>query len=190
MSKKSKTYVQRAVNKQKMSDIELATLIFEYRNQSDHGTALIGASYLDFRLTEALVAFLVDDKDAVQGFLSYSFAYRTKLAYMVGLVNRDVRDAMDRIRDIRNHFAHEWSGASFEQPPITGWIKEMLQVPNIGPQLLMDQNENILFKSATANRFAYISAVFVLATSFRAIASHLRHRVCVLPFSKRSKNHG
>lgn len=95
----------------------------ELNNGSDRACALVGAAYIDVRLSNLIRKFLVDDAKIVdelfenQGPLS-TFSGKIKLAYCMGLISRDNLNNFHIIRDIRNGFAHSIHGLTFDTEAI------------------------------------------------------------------------
>lgn len=80
--------------------------------ESDRGKVLITASYLDELLRQVLLAFFADQTAGtklVDGFNAPlgSLATRCEAASALGLVSTEERAEIDRIRKIRNRFAHD-----------------------------------------------------------------------------------
>jgi DNA-binding MltR family transcriptional regulator len=95
----------------------------EFQRESDRATAILGAALLDEKLLQLLTAFLVDDDQQVQLLLDVeqplgSFGARIRMAYCLGLITRELFDTLTTIKSIRNAFAHQLHGLSFESPGI------------------------------------------------------------------------
>lgn len=85
----------------------------ENASGTERGLVLVWAAMLDEMLCRLLERFLVEDKVA-QGVLRggpgdplTSFTSRTKVAFSLGLIARDEMQAIDKVRTIRNDFAHK-----------------------------------------------------------------------------------
>ena len=100
--------------------------------ESDRGVAMVGAAILSdllgeilktlFRDRKEVAAQLVDDPDS--GSLAAFYA-RIKLVYCLGLVPTRVYEDLNRVRRVRNHFAHTSSAASFEADPVRSLCLEL-----------------------------------------------------------------
>jgi DNA-binding MltR family transcriptional regulator len=89
----------------------------ELEAQTDRGSALVAAAFLDDILEGTLRAHFLDAPKQVGELLDgplSSFAARTKLAYCMGLIGRTIFDDLNVIREIRNDFAHHHEPISFE----------------------------------------------------------------------------
>lgn len=112
-------------------------LIEDVENEGDRACALILTANLDNRLSELIVEFSValskDQRERfMDGFLS-TFSSKIRLCYMMGLIAKNEFDDLNRIREIRNIFAHEESGLNFKEKKISDWctsfflIKDMIR---------------------------------------------------------------
>ena len=102
---------------------EVGLLLEEFELESDRGVGLISAAFLDGLLASMLEALLVDDRQIVERLLGDygalgSSSARADLAYCLGLLSRDEWHDLGVIRKIRNRFAHEHSGLSFDDSRI------------------------------------------------------------------------
>ena len=88
--------------------------------ETDRGAALAAGAILEDRLGDILMAFLADDKESKKilkgpqaplGGLSA----RISTCLALGLIDGAEFDEMNRIRAIRNKFAHNWDGVTFEE---------------------------------------------------------------------------
>ena len=82
--------------------------------ESDRGAVLIGTSYVDLNLRKLLEAIAPVElsKNRLRSIVEYpgplsSFAARTQVAFLCRLINRDLYDAIEALREIRNSVAHE-----------------------------------------------------------------------------------
>lgn len=95
---------------------------------------LVSCSMIEELLRRIIRAFLVDEKEAdklLEGFGAPlgSFAARTKMAYSLGLISKREADECDRLRKIRNEFAHRVQ-CSFDNPKIAKLCEPLtLSVP-------------------------------------------------------------
>ena len=91
------------------STLRQAAFLFE--KQTDRGTALVAAAWIDDALEASLRAFFRQDKEAADKILQPdgplgSFSSRIKLAYLLGILTPDMLSDLEIIRSIRNDFAH------------------------------------------------------------------------------------
>ena len=85
----------------------------ELQGQSDRGCAIVGAAIVHNSLKALLISRLpVQDETVLKMFESdsngplWSLGVQIKLAHALGLVGREVLGDLNRIRDMRNKFAH------------------------------------------------------------------------------------
>ncbi|EJS59061.1 hypothetical protein ICE_01616 [Bacillus cereus BAG1X1-2] len=91
----------------------------EIANQSDRAIAIVCASIIDLQLKDILKEFMIKrkeiDKDLFEGNSPLSnFSSKIKMCYYLGLISSDEYKNLDRIRKIRNMFAHQLINISFE----------------------------------------------------------------------------
>lgn len=107
---------------------------FEFRktltSETDRGCALITGSYLDFRLQILLKNYFVNDKSITDTIFSNSgslgtFSSRIDMAYLLGLISKNMHRDLHLIRKIRNDFGHDPSPISFETTSIKNRCLEL-----------------------------------------------------------------
>lgn len=101
-------------------------------DEGDRACALILTANLDNRLSELIMEFSVDlskdrRKRILDGFLS-TFSSKITLCYMIGLIAKNECDDLNRIRDIRNRFAHEEENLNFADVEINQWSKSLFLI--------------------------------------------------------------
>jgi hypothetical protein len=104
---------------------ELAKFVAELRRESDRGLALVGASFIDSKLRDTVLASFYDRAAGKKmldggGAPLGTFSSRAQAALALGLIERDEYVQITLIRKIRNEFAHEIHGISFNSPRIQG----------------------------------------------------------------------
>lgn len=97
----------------------------EFQNESQRGAVLVGVAQLDELLRQLLSAFLIDDDQSIILLDSEnsnaplgSFSARIDLSYCLGLIGENERKDLHRIRKIRNRFAHDLHGLTFDDQEI------------------------------------------------------------------------
>ena len=101
------------------------------KNESDRGVVLISAELINNCLTSLFEKYLILNKDLRKDILEYSlaplhtFSNKIKMAYSLGLIDKEKYKSLDYIRKIRNKFAHRIFDASFEDTEIIKWCKEI-----------------------------------------------------------------
>lgn len=95
----------------------------EIENASDRGIALICASVIDEMLSELLKTVLIDndkiDKDLFKGNKALStFDNKKNMAFYLGLISKNELDNITYLQRVRNKFAHQISGISFDNQDI------------------------------------------------------------------------
>lgn len=91
----------------------------EFEGATDRATAIVSGAFLDDCLAGLLHAYMVSDtgSDAAvfsgNGPLS-TFSAKIVMAFRLGIISEDERSDLEKIRKIRNRFAHEVTLSSFE----------------------------------------------------------------------------
>lgn len=103
----------------------------EFRNESDRAAVILGASQLDILLYQLIERFLLPNPSSKDELLDgdsplATFSSRISICYRLGLINADFSRALHLIRKIRNSFAHEVSGVSFETGGHRDRVRELI----------------------------------------------------------------
>ncbi|WP_186126132.1 MltR family transcriptional regulator [Burkholderia gladioli] len=97
----------------------------EFQKESERGAALVGAALLDARLERILRSHFIEGKcadellDGGNAPLG-SFSSRIKCCYALGLIAKNEKHDLELIRAVRNAFAHQEHGLTFESNKIRG----------------------------------------------------------------------
>jgi len=147
-------------------DIDLNKFSEMLKNESDRGVVLISAELINNYLTSLFEKYLILNKDLRKDILEYSlaplhtFSNKIKMAYSLGLIDKEKYKDLDYIRKIRNKFAHRIFDASFEDIEIIKWCKE-IKISRISG----DDPNNY--------RYLFYSAAYFLAGYLHGIASSI-----------------
>ncbi len=100
-----------------------SSFLSEFQKETDRGAALVGAALIDSRIERLLVSHFVDKKVAKELLNGGSaplgsFSAKIKLCYALGLITEIEYKECDTIRKIRNEFAHEVHGLTYESQNI------------------------------------------------------------------------
>lgn len=115
----------------------LYTIRGELEKESDRGCALVAAAYLENEVTALLNQFFVKMNKSAQKELSDfngpvgTFSAKIKLAYAMGLISSEVRNALDLIRGIRNKCAHLQKPFNFEEGVVAKQIGALMPSCNV-----------------------------------------------------------
>lgn len=91
--------------------------------ESDRGCALMAAAFIEEKLGELLQLFCVDNKKIYERLFENNgalatFSSKIDLAFLLGLIPKNIFDDLQLLRKIRNDFAHNSSHITFESSPI------------------------------------------------------------------------
>lgn len=149
----------RELTKSKRSSEEEKTFFSEMRGLPDRLAAIMAATPLEDGLQDLILVRMVvlsrRDEDALfagEGPLS-RFASRIKLAFSLGLIGEKTRRDLDRIREIRNAFAHARRHISFLTPEISNICKyfEIIEETPFPPPFMFE-SEDLREQVAKARR--------------------------------------
>lgn len=108
--------IERIIDESIPVDQEALALVETLMEESDRGCVLVGVAYLDEEVQLLLRESFESAKEVVRkavdpllkgGFAPLgSFSARIKLALALGLIDLEVHDVLDRLRELRNAFAH------------------------------------------------------------------------------------
>lgn len=109
------------------------------RDEDDRGLVLSMAAFAEDLLGRLLSAYLRGGKasaDLIDGFNAPlgTFSARMKAAYAVGLISDTQYADLNLARKIRNEFAHNWEGCSFQSQKVRDWAEMMSQSRIINKQ--------------------------------------------------------
>ena len=103
----------------------------ELEKESDRGCVLVSAAFIESELTSLLLSFLVpqsapanQDIFGLNGPLG-TFSSKIKMAYACGLLEPSVRHDIDKIRSLRNEFAHLFEPMDFSTPEIKSRVLDL-----------------------------------------------------------------
>ena len=100
------------------------------QNEDDRGLVLSMVAFSEDCLGRLLLAYMRDEKassDLVEGFNAPlgTFSARIKAGAALGLLSTNQQLDLNLARKIRNEFAHNWDGCSFEKQNIKDWVLQM-----------------------------------------------------------------
>lgn len=128
----------------------------EFQGETDRGAALVGAALIDDRLERLLLSNLTETKessDLVSGSNAPlgTFSSRIKAAYCFGLISQLEFNECNLIRRIRNEFAHQLPGISFESNKIKDLCNNLrADLPPVDP-------------SAKTARYLFVNSVSLVS---------------------------
>lgn len=108
----------------------MQTFYFQMKGESDRGAVIVSAALIDEILLEILkkqllpAAKLDNDELFKNGPLT-EFGARVHLAYRIGLIRKNVKEALLRIAKIRNAFAHISGHEGFNNQATQDHIREV-----------------------------------------------------------------
>lgn len=105
----------------------------------DRSLAILESAYVEQELEEFLTSRLVTlKKEEFRGLFEgggplSSFSAKTKIAYAFGCIGRNTRNELDRIRTIRNVFAHSRLPLRFDTGELKAECERLMTPKRMGP---------------------------------------------------------
>ncbi len=156
-------------------DRKVDVFLSEFQKETDRGAAVLGAAYVDQALEHLLRKRLLGGKKLKDELLSTdkplgSFSARIKVAFAVGALNKTAYHDLEIIRRIRNEFAHQTMGFSFQNPGIASRCQQ-LRLPEWFSQIFPATNSRIRFNySVTILATVLIPAAETMGSTIKATA--------------------
>jgi len=104
---------------------------------SDYEAAMLSASLLEYMLMQAITTkFIPLGKDHLDSLFSHdgagplcTFSAKIKLSYALGILSPETRSQIERIRIVRNHFAHHKDKTSCDDSgTLTSWDSSTMAI--------------------------------------------------------------
>lgn len=110
--------------------IEMSLFLNIFNKETDRGSALVAASYLDEALKKIVEAFLIESKvsdEMTKGFNAPigTFSNRINMSFALGLISEEELNILNTVRKIRNDFGHKWKDLDFNTQPISDRVKSL-----------------------------------------------------------------
>lgn len=100
------------------------------KEESDRGSVLMSAAFLDEYLSSLLKANFIDDEKTFTDLCNgtgglATFSAKIELCYLLGLISLETRRDLNIIRRIRNEFAHSMETISFETESVANRCRSL-----------------------------------------------------------------
>ena len=129
---------------------DLNKFLKEFQNETDRGSAILGAAMLDQKLKTILQDFLIEGKSTDLLFNAPNaplgtFSSRQHLAFSLGLISEYEYNDCEIVRKIRNDFAHKFElDFSFKEKRIATLCRK-LEASTPGDKEKFKENPRFLF---------------------------------------------
>lgn len=99
----------------------------QLEGETDRGAAVLAMAFIEGLLDEAIRSVLVNDSRVRKSVRLGGFEAKAIWARALGIISQDVQDELDRLRKIRNVFAHGLHNQSFDRSGsrVRTWCKEL-----------------------------------------------------------------
>jgi len=123
--------------KQKLTSYYNRLLKTEFEKETDRGAVILAASLFDIQLESLLRTYLIAETsssdqlfEGASGPLS-NFSSKIILCYRLGLISKKFARDLNLIRRIRNEFAHNIHGCSFDHSSVVSRVNELVKSSEI-----------------------------------------------------------
>jgi DNA-binding MltR family transcriptional regulator len=109
----------------------------EFSKETDRGAVILAASLFDIQLESLLKTYLVPDTSSSDQLFEgasaplSTFSARILICYRLGLISKNFARDLNLIRKIRNEFAHNIHGCSFEHSSVVSRVHELSRSSNM-----------------------------------------------------------
>jgi len=139
----------------------------EFQQENDRSAAIIGAAFLDEYIRQLLTNFFVEDVKEVSLMLSSesplgSFGARIRAAFCLGLISREYFESLKIIKDIRNAFAHQLHGRTFDDEDIAAACKKLQALQPLKLRLTQTPREMFITSAILVLMYISVRALTVL----------------------------
>jgi len=102
----------------------------DMEKSDDRSCAILSASYIDHCLDLLIRNSLLGNENTIKELMSATrplstFSAKSNIAFCLNLIPEGFFNDITRIRKIRNKFAHQFKGMTFNDEPIKTWAMEM-----------------------------------------------------------------
>jgi hypothetical protein len=132
----------RELRKEILTLEQISNRIAYVTQAGDYEAAMVSASLLEFTLKlviyDKFVTLSSDDQENLfdrPGASLGSLSARIAMAHALGIIQQGVRTQLNRVREIRNHFAHHRDIVSFEHPSVVAECEQLAPYTNFPVKL-------------------------------------------------------
>lgn len=143
--------------------VQLNQIVSDLDGHSDRELVVIGVAVLEDALRELLQNALVIDAEAANRCLFTrslrSLDSRAELARALGLIPEGIKTDLDKVKKIRNEFAHSYWDLSLSTTPISALCKDLVLVDHLSWLSLyknMDSTGQLTFESKNITDAFYL----------------------------------
>ena len=136
----------------------------EFDRESDRAAVILASALIDDTLRELLDGYLLSCPSSSDPLFDgngpmSSFSSRIELSYRLGLISRDFASGLNILRRIRNSFAHDLAGCSFESQSVRGRVDALCRLSK-ATESQVDNIDRYSWKKPR-DRFCYVIGYFL-----------------------------
>jgi DNA-binding MltR family transcriptional regulator len=172
------------------ADLELrreayAAFMHEFVDESDRACVILASAEIELRFQQLFEKVLVTNSKLKKDLFDFrgplgGFSSRVKLAFSMGLIDKEFFEVLEAFRAIRNEIVHKGSGASLADPKLIMLSNEMLKPFKKSPKFSTWMNEHDhLTKTQIEFRYALSFVILMIEYSTQeATKIKLRTQSC------------
>lgn len=175
---------------------ELLPFLVSLGSEGERSAVVLGAERISVAVEALLKAFLLPSPNKTDSLFSSdgalaTFSRKTEIAYRLGLVDSNFKQALDLVRKLRNDFAHATKVESLEEQTHADKVKALLRLVSTGNQESLEGLKLAFRKGAGAGEqaCAYLACVMLLLLKLEMVRHHLRRPEILLPAMLNYKEH-
>lgn len=156
----------------------------EFQAETDRGTTVVAASYLDDILASMLRQRFIEQSKIVDSFIESqgplgTFSSRIDLTYCLGLIREDQYKDLTGIRRMRNAFAHSHQAITFESQPVCDLFDNLQQLAFAAAlrDEMPPEVQELLLDRFRSRRERFIGNVLHLAMGLTLRCADIKHAI-------------
>ena len=158
--------------------------LHEFQAETDRGTTVVAASYLDDLLASMLRRRFIEQAKIVDTLLDFqgplgTFSSRIDLTYCLGLIREDQYKDLSIVRRIRNEFAHSHQALTFDSQPVCDLCDNLQQLVLVGRcrDQMPPEIQKLLLDQFQTRREKFTGNVLHLAMGITLRCTDIKHAV-------------
>ncbi|SRR5258708_4772522 len=167
---------------------DLLQFLVALGSEGERSAVVLGAERINVGLEELLKAFLRPSATKQDGLFSSegalaTFSRKTEIAYRIGLIDLQFKQALDFVRKLRNDFAHATRVESLEAQRHADRVRELRKLIAGDRQNSLEGLELAFVRGAGVGKLtsAYLGCVMLLLVKLELTRHHLEKPTILLP---------
>jgi hypothetical protein len=168
---------------------ELMPFLVAMGSEGERSAVVLGAERINVAVEALLKTFLLPSQNRTDNLFSTdgalaTFSRKIEMAYRLGLLDSDFKQALGLVRKLRNDFAHATRVETLEEPTHADKVKALEQLISAGNQRESLAELKLVFKKAVGAReqtCSYLSCVMLLLLKLEMTRHHIERPEVLMP---------